>query len=67
MNYENSTMNMNIKGLMLTLGFDPHYLLIEGVHVFLQLSFLLLHILEGLCQGLDFSFTLETDSKMKKT
>lgn len=46
---------------VLTLGFDPDYFLIERVHVFLQLSLLLLHILEGVCQGLDLRFMLDTN------
>ena len=44
--------------VVLTLSFDPDYFLIERVQSFLQQSFLLLHIQEAVCQGLDFCLTL---------
>jgi len=50
-------------GVRLTLGFEPDYLLIQEVHLLLQLSFHLLHILEAIAQGLDFGFMLVADRK----
>lgn len=44
-----------------TLSAELDKLFIERVHILLQLSFLLLHILQVLCQGLDFSFMLQTE------
>lgn len=44
-----------------TLSAELHKLFIERVHILLQLSFLLLHILQVLCQGLDFSFMLQPE------
>ena len=52
---------------VLTLGFDPDYFLIEIVQSFLQVPFLLLYILEGVCQGLDLRFMLDTSGKKSKT
>lgn len=46
-----------------TLSTEFDKLLIERVHVLLQLPFLMLHILQVLSQGLDFSFMLQTKRK----
>lgn len=51
---------------VLTLGLDPDYFLIEIVQSFLQVSFLLLYILEGVCQGLDLGFMLDNNGEKKK-
>lgn len=50
---------------VLTLGLDPDYFLIEIVQSFLQVSFLLLYILEGVCQGLDLGFMLDNNGGKK--
>lgn len=53
--------------LALTLSSDPDDLVVQKVHVLLQLSLLVLHILEAVCQGLDLSLVLTAGRRGETT
>lgn len=65
MNYVLLRVIVSSASLSRTLSAEFHQLLIERVHVLLQLPLLLLHVLQVLRQRLDFSFMLENRGKKR--